>query len=71
MARWLQQQPQLVQDQRHMHGVTPKSLHAKQEGQRRLELGRQEQNLEIQEGLLAGQEMGLSCQEADGENFHD
>lgn len=52
-----------------MDGVTPQPLHAEQEGQRRLELGRQEQHLEVQEGLLAGQEMGLPCQEANGENF--
>lgn len=70
MAGRLQQQPQLVQDQRHVHGMAPESLHAKQERHRRLELSRQEQNLEVQEGLLAGHEVGLSCQEADEENVH-
>lgn len=53
-----------------MDGVTSQSLHAEQEGQRRLELSRQEQHLEVEEGLLAGQEVGLSCQDADKENFH-
>jgi len=65
LARRLQQQPQLVQDQRHVHGVTPKSLDAKQESHGRLELSRQEQHLEIQEGLLACGEMGLSCWKPD------
>ncbi|TNN68257.1 hypothetical protein EYF80_021579 [Liparis tanakae] len=61
----IRQQPQLVQDQRHVHGVTPKPLHAKQESHGRLELSRQEQHLEIQEGLLARGEMGLSCWKPD------
>lgn len=61
LARRLQQQPQLVQHQRHVHSVTPEPLGTEQEGHGRLELSRQEQHLEIQEGLLAGGEMRLSC----------
>lgn len=61
LARGLQQQPQLIQDQRHVHRMTPKSLNAKQERHRSLKLSSQEQHLEIQERLLAGREMGLSC----------
>ena len=57
----LQQQPQLVQNQRHVHGVTPKSLDTKQERHGRLKLSREEQHLEVEEGLLAGREVGLSC----------
>lgn len=63
LARRLEQQPQLVEHQRHVDGVAAQPLHAEQEGQRRLELGRQEQHLEVEEGLLAGQEVGLPCQE--------
>lgn len=61
LTRRLQQQPQLVQHQGHVHGVAAQPLHPKQEGHGRLELSRQEQHLEVQEGLLAGREMGLSC----------
>lgn len=46
-----------------MHGVTPESLNSKQESHRRLKLSRQEQHLEIQEGLLARRKMGLACRE--------
>lgn len=70
LAGRLEQQLQLVQDQRHVHGVAAESLHPEQEGHRRLELSRQEQHLEIEEGLLAGGEMGLSCWEEDrGRSF--
>jgi len=61
LTRRLQQQPQLVQDQRNMHSVAAKSLHTKQESHRCLKLSCQEQHLEIQEGLLARREMGLAC----------
>ncbi len=44
-----------------MHSVTPKSLNAEQESHRCLKLSCQEQHLDIQEGLLARREMGLSC----------
>lgn len=60
LTRRLQQQPQLVQYQGNVHGVAAQPLHPKQEGHGRLELSRQEQHLEVQEGLLAGREMGLS-----------
>lgn len=63
LARRLEQQLQLVQRQRHVHGVAAQSLHSEQEGHRCLELRGQEQHLEVQEGLLAGREMGLSCWE--------
>lgn len=43
-----------------MHGVAPQPLHAEQEGYGRLELGRQEQHLEVQERLLACREVGLA-----------
>ena len=59
LARRLEQQPQLVEDQGHVHAVAAQALHAEQEGHGRLELGRQEQHLEVQEGLLAGREVGL------------
>lgn len=65
LAGRLEQQLQLVQDQRHVHSVAAESLHPEQECHRRLELSRQEQHLEIEEGLLAGREMGLSCWEDD------
>ena len=48
-----------------MHSMTPKSLDTKQERHCCLKLSRQEQNLEIQEGLLARREMGLSCWKED------
>lgn len=65
LARRLEQQPQLVQHQRHVHGVAAQPLHAEQEGHGRLELGRQEQDLEVEEGVLAGSEVGLSCWRGD------
>lgn len=63
LARRLEQQLQLVQHQCHVHGVAAQPLHPEQEGHGRLELSGQEQHLEIQEGLLAGREMGLACWE--------
>lgn len=65
LARRLQQQPQLIQDQCHVDSVTPKPLDTKQERHRRLKLSCQEQHLEIQERLLARGEMGLSCWKED------
>lgn len=70
----LEQQPQLVQDQRHVHSMTPKSLNAKQESHRRLKLSCQEQHLEIQEGLLARREMWFPCLKKDergGKGFNE
>jgi len=61
LAGGLEQQPQLVEHQGHVHAVAPQPLHAEQEGHGRLKLGRQEQHLEVQEGLLAGREVGLPC----------
>lgn len=61
LAGRLEQQLQLVQHQRHVHGVAAQSLHPEQEGHGRLELGGEEQHLEVEEGLLAGREMGLAC----------
>lgn len=57
----LQQQPQLVQDQGHVHGVAAEPLHTEQERHGCLELSRQEQHLEVQEGVLDRREVGLAC----------
>lgn len=58
----LQQQPQLIQDQGHVHGVAAQPLHTEQERHGCLKLSRQEQHLEVQEGVLDRCEVGLTCQ---------
>lgn len=62
----LEKQPQLVENQGDVDGVAAESLHAEQERHGRLELSRQEQDLEVQEGLLARREMRLACRSKDG-----
>lgn len=55
-----QKQLQLEEHQGHVDGVAAQPLHAEEEGDGRLELRRQEQHLEVEEGLLVHREVGLA-----------
>ena len=58
--RGQQQEVELVEDERYVNGVAANTLDARHELNGRLELGGQEQHLEVEEGLLVGIEVTLS-----------
>ena len=61
-----QQQAQLVQRQRDMHGVRSQPLDARQELDGRLQLAGQQQHAEVERRLVVGVKMALACRPARG-----
>lgn len=60
LSRGFQKQLQFKEHQRHVDGVAAQPLRAEEKGDRGLELRREEEHLEVEEGLLVHREVGLA-----------
>lgn len=65
LSRGFQKQLQFKEHQRHVDGVAAQPLRAEEKGDRGLELRREEEHLEVEEGLLVHREVGLAWRAGD------